>query len=161
MKYFFLILVFVIGASPSLFGQAPIPTNPNGAIEQQLKTLMQTEYTAGQRNDTATIDRIWAAEYTSTGPKGSVANKAQMLNYYKTAPLSQTRLGPLMLSDVQVHTYGDVAVMTGRVTGTNQIGRPSGASLRFTRLHTGRKGQWLVVASHLSRVEPAPQVKTK
>ncbi len=157
MRFLLPILLVIIALTPAAFGQT---SNPNAAVEQELRTLMQTEYTAGMRNDVATINRIWADEYVSTGPKGQTTNKTQMVNYYKTAPLSSTKVGPMVLNDVQVHVYGDVAVMTGRATGTLQNGKPAGASLRFTRVHVKRQGQWVIVANHLSRIEPEPKRKT-
>jgi ketosteroid isomerase-like protein len=160
MKYLFAVLLFMIVVSLPAFGQTPKPPDPNAAVEQELRALMQTEYAAGMHNDVATINRIWADEYVSTGPKGQTTTKAQMLSYYKTAPLSQTKVGPMALNDVQVHVYGDVAVMTGRATGTLQNGTPAGASLRFTRVHVKRQGQWVVVANHLSRIEPNQKPKT-
>jgi ketosteroid isomerase-like protein len=83
-----------------------------------------------------------------------------MLKYYKTAPVSQSRITPLQLQDVQVQVYGDVAVMTGIATGTSAAGKPAGNSVRFTRVNVKRQGQWIVVASHLSRVESLTQAKT-
>lgn len=82
MKYFFLIL-FVIGVSPSSFGQAPIPTNPNGAIEQQLKTLMQTEYTAVS----ATIRQLSIA----SGPLSTPAQDQRVAWLTKLKCLTITR----------------------------------------------------------------------
>ena len=160
MKFSLPVLLFLVAVSAYSFGQTPKAPDANAAVEQELRALMQTEYVAGMRNDVATISRIWADEYVSTGPKGQTTTKAQMLSYYKTAPLSQTKVGPMALNDVQVHVYGDVAVMTGRATGTLQNGKPAGASLRFTRVHVKRGGQWVVVANHLSRIEPTPKPKT-
>jgi len=159
MKFLLPVLFLMIAVSPCSFGQTPKPADANAAVEQELRALMQTEYTAGMRNDVATINRIWGDEYVSTGPKGQTTTKAQMLSYYKTAPLSQTKVGPMALNDVRVNVYGDVAVMTGRATGTLQNGTPAGASLRFTRVHVKRGGQWLVVTNHLSRIEPEPKRK--
>jgi ketosteroid isomerase-like protein len=160
MKFLLPVLLFMIAVSPCSFGQTPKPADPNAAVEQELRALMQTEYNAGMRNDVATINRIWGDEYVSTGPKGQTTTKAQMLSYYKTAPLSQTKVGPMAINDVQIRVYGDVAVMTGRATGTLQNGKPAGASLRFTRVHVKRGGQWVVVTNHLSRIEPEPKRKT-
>lgn len=159
MKFLLSTLLFMIAVSPCSFGQTPKPPDANAGVEQELRALMQTEYTAGMRNDVATINRIWADEYVSTGPKGQTTTKTQMLNYYKTAPLSDVKVGPMALNEVQVHVYGEVAVMTGRATGTLQNGKPAGASLRFTRVHVKRQGQWVVVANHLSRIEPVPNRK--
>ena len=159
MRFLLPVFLCIIAVSSYSFGQTAKPSDPNYAVEQELRSLMQAEYTAGMRNDVATINRIWADEYVSTGPKGQTTTKAQMLSYYKTAPLSHTKVGPIALNDVQVHVYGDVAVMTGRATGTLQNGTPAGASLRFTRVHVKRGGQWVVVTSHLSRIEPEPKRK--
>ncbi|MGH9931891.1 MAG: nuclear transport factor 2 family protein [Pyrinomonadaceae bacterium] len=159
MKYFLSVLMFTIAVSTNSFGQIPKPADANAGVERELRALLQTEYTAGMHNDIATINRIWADEYVSTGPKGQTTTKAQMLSYYKTAPLSDTRVGPMAINDVQVNVYGDVAVMTGRATGTLQNGKPAGASLRFTRVHVKRQGQWIVVANHLSRIEAEPKRK--
>jgi len=163
MRHSLLVLLFVASAStvslaqtPSIGNQAKLSISP---VQQELMALMQTEYTAGLRNDVGTIDRIWGDEYISTGPKGQAASKAQMLKYYKTAPVSQAKITPLQLQDLQVHVYAEVAVMTGVATGTSAAGKPVGNSVRFTRVHVKRQGQWVVVASHLSRVESLTQAK--
>ena len=164
MRHSLVILLLWISASTVAVAQTAATGNPPkvaiSPVQQELAALMQTEYAAGLRNDIATIDRIWGDEYISTGPKGQAASKAQMLKYYKTAPVSQAKVTPLQLQDLQVHVYGDVAVMTGIATGTSAGGKPAGNSVRFTRVHVKRQGQWVVVANHLSRVESLTQAKT-
>jgi ketosteroid isomerase-like protein len=159
MKFLLPVFLFVMVVSTCAFGQTPGTSGANAAVESELSALMQTEYAAGMHNDAATINRIWGDEYVSTGPKGQTTTKAQMLGIYKAATPSQGKVSPMLLNDVQVHVYGDVAVMTGRATGTLANGKPAGASLRFTRVHVKRGGQWVVVANHLSRIEAAPKPK--
>ena len=160
MRLLLPLLMFMIVVSSSSLGQTPKSSAANVGVEQELRALMQTEYAAGMRNDVATINRIWGDEYVSTGPKGQTTTKAQMLSYYKTAASSQTKFGPVALSDVKIQVYNDTALMTGRATCTLPNGTPAGASLRFTRVHVKRNGQWVVVATHLSRLEPEPKRKT-
>jgi len=157
MRFSLPAFLFMIVVSACAFGQTPRTPDANAAVEAELTALMQSEYAAGMHNDAATINRIWGDEYVSTGPRGQTTTKAQMLAIYKAATPSQSKVSPMMLNDVQVHVYGDVALMTGRATGTLANGKPAGASLRFTRVHVKRGGQWVVVANHLSRIEPEPK----
>ena len=154
------LLVFVasLHASGQAANRDPAPqAAPGGSVEQELEVLMQREFVAGMASDVAAIRQIWADEYIGTGPKGQVSDKAQMIQYYSTTPGSKDGSGTLKFDEVKTNVYGDVAVMTGRVTRTAQNGAPAGPNLRFTRVHVRRGGRWQVIASHLSLLEAPRQ----
>ena len=85
MRHSLVVLLLLISASTTAITQTTSPRNPEtvapSPVQQELIALMQTEYTAGLRNDAGTINRIWGDEYISTGPKGHTPSKAQMLKY--------------------------------------------------------------------------------
>lgn len=62
MKNLFLILVFMIGVSPSSFGQAPKPTNPNAAIEQELRKTVRSERSSIPRQKETRPRPVWSNE---------------------------------------------------------------------------------------------------
>ncbi len=164
MRKLILTAFLLSAASAVVFGQA---VNRGGAItqqfvqgggiEQELEALMQREFVAETTSDVATIRQIWADEYIATGPKGQLSNKAQMIQYYSITPASKEKSGSLKFDEIKANVYGDVAVMTGRVTKVGQNNLPAGPSLRFTRVHVRRGGRWQVVASHLSLLESPRQ----
>jgi ketosteroid isomerase-like protein len=72
----------------------------------------------------------------------------------KTRALEMCRTGPPVTSAVDqltVRVYGDTAIVTGR----NRVAVSGGAqtiTLRFTDVFVRRDGNWIVVASHATRI---------
>lgn len=54
-----------------------------------------------------------------------------------------------------VPTFGDAAVVTGQTTATSASEPAETVVLRFTDLFIRRDGEWMVVASHATRVAAA------
>ena len=130
----------------------PVATATPAATENVEQTIRQLETERSQailRGDFATLERVYADDFSMVSTSGAVRNKAQFIADHKSGVLkteSQT------FADVNVRVYGDAAVVTGLMT---QKGRDKGkdvsGQIRFTRVYVKRNGQWQFVAGHNSR----------
>jgi ketosteroid isomerase-like protein len=117
-----------------------------GGAEQDVLRAHDQVLDAIGRADTAALERLYADDYTITGPGGGVASKAERLAALKASP--NTAQPP---EEVKVRVYGDAAVVTGRLTGTVP-GQGSPAAMRYIQVWVKRGGQWQLVASQLTRI---------
>jgi uncharacterized protein (TIGR02246 family) len=119
-------------------------------VEQTIRRLDRERSQAIVRGDTATLERIYADDYSAVGTSGAVRNKAQAIADNKSGAL---KIESQSFDNVNVRVYGDTAVITGVAT---QKGRDKGkdisGQIRFTRVYVKRNGQWRIVAGHASRV---------
>lgn len=119
-------------------------------VEQTIRRLENERSQAIVRGDIATLERIYADDFSNVGSSGAVRNKAQLMADNKSGALkveSQT------LDNVNVRAYGDAAIATGLATlkGLDK-GKDISGQFRFTRVYVKRNGQWQVVAAHNSRI---------
>lgn len=117
--------------------------------EIELIELQQLLVKAWLTGDRATVERIIAADWTSTGPDGRTADRATVLAQVFETGVHMIRA--LKVDDVKARVFGDAAVVTGRTHG---IGEFEGAGydviIRFTDMFVRREGRWQAVASHAS-----------
>jgi uncharacterized protein (TIGR02246 family) len=126
---------------------APIQTEN---VEQTIRRLDSERSQAIVRGDTATIERIYADDYSAVNTSGAVRNKAQAIADHKSGAL---KIESQSFDNVSVRVYGDAAVITGVVTQKGQDkGKDISGQSRFTRVYVKRNGQWRIVAAHSSRV---------
>ena len=111
-----------------------------GEIEQQIAK-------AWVDRDQPAIEAILAPDWSVTDPTGQVLTKAQVIR--ETFGSTERRIDAMVVDDVHVRLFGDVAVATGRnrATGSYQ-GAEVSVVLRFTDVFARRDGQWQAVASH-------------
>lgn len=146
---------FAIGNESVASSAIPDATTTQASTETVEQTIRRLETERSQailRGDFATLERIYADDFSMVGTSGAVRNKAQFIADHKSGALkteSQT------FADVNVRVYGDAAIVTGLMT---QKGRDKGkdvsGQIRFTRVYVKRNGQWQFVAAHNSRVQP-------
>lgn len=117
--------------------------------EQTLAELQQILAKAWVARDRATIERIIAPEWTSTGPDGTITTRAQVLADVFERGIH--RIQQVDIDNVRVRVFGDAAVVTGRTHG---VGSVSGTSydvrIRFTDVFVRLGSRWQAVASHAS-----------
>ena len=117
-------------------------------ILAQLQQALAKAWVAGDR---ATIERIIAPDWRSTGPDGQTSDRASILADVFEKRVHQIR--QVKIDDVLVRVFGDAAVVTGRTHGIgNFAGTPYDVIIRFTDSFVRREGQWTAVASHASVV---------
>lgn len=119
-------------------------------VEQTIRRLENERAQATLRRDTATLERIYADDFSTVGTSGAVRNKAQWLADNKSGAMkveSQT------FDNVNVRVYGDAAIVTGLATQKGQDkGKDISGQVRFTRVYVKQSGQWLLVGGHNSRL---------
>ena len=117
--------------------------------ELLLAELQQALAKARVSADRATIERIIAHDWRSTGPDGQVRDRAGVL-----ADVFETglhRIHRVEIDDVNVRLFGDAAVVTGRTHGVGEVeGSTYDVVIRFTDTFVRRQGRWQAVASHAS-----------
>jgi ketosteroid isomerase-like protein len=102
------------------------------------------------KKDAAGLGAILADDYVSTDEMGHVFDKAAVLARLKAG---QRNFQTMKLSDLHVHAYGDVAVVTGvnTVTGTTD-GKTTAPKVAFTDTYLKQNGTWRAIATHVSEV---------
>jgi len=117
---------------------------------QALIALENKWVTALTRAEIATLDSILAENYVDTDEHSQRSNKADLLSVLKAGDL---KMESIALSDLQVHDYGDAAVVIGSSAQVGNFkGSPLAAKILFTDTFIRRNGKWIVVASHRSAI---------
>ena len=120
--------------------------------ETELIELQQTLAEAWLAGDRATVERIIAPEWTSTGPDGSTTDRAAVLTQVFETAAHKIRV--LEVGNVKARVFGDAAVVTGRTHGVGEFeGFAYDVVIRFTDTFVRREGRWQAVASHASLVQ--------
>ena len=120
-------------------------TSDQAKDEVQLKQLVQTWDAAFVKGDTATLDRLLAAEFAFVGgPK-----KAEYLASFKTRPADAVQSA--VSTDFQVQVYGDTAVLVGldTISGQNK-GQPQVTKWLYMDVWVKRDGRWQCVKTYSS-----------
>jgi ketosteroid isomerase-like protein len=127
------------------------PAQGTGVTAQALIAVENKWVDALMKSDTAALDSIFADTYVDTDEHSQRSDKQGVLSVLKSGDL---KMESIKLSDMQVHDYGDAAVVIGSAA---QAGNFKGQSLVpkiiFTDTFIKQNGKWRAVASHRS---PAP-----
>ena len=144
-----LILALIVG----LAGRASWSMGLSAQTDSVRQALTQMERDWAQamaKRDQATLDRILAADYSSTNADGEVSTKAQGDADIKAGVL---KYDSFVVDDMNVRLFGDTAVVTGRSTLKGSYkGKDISGQNRFTDVFVRRDGRWQVVTTHFSRV---------
>ena len=136
--------VLVVAAFNIGMEQASKDTATITDIEQQLAK-------AWVERDQPTVERILAPEWSVTDAAGRVLTREQVVQ--ETFGSVDRRVDAMVIDDVKVRMFGDMAVATGRTRATGSYrGTSASVVLRFTDVFIRRGGRWQVVASHGSTV---------
>lgn len=143
-------IVLVVMLSPT------VAANQDGGPERDRAALAQIQQDLAKAwvsGDRATIERIIAPEWRSTGPDGRSSDRASVVGDVFEKRVHRIRR--LEIDDVRVQVFGDAAVVTGRTHGTGDFrGTPYDVVIRFTDTFVRRANQWQAVASHSSLEAP-------
>ena len=160
MKRILVITLLTFATASLAVAQTPDKSKPTGekvaatsSAEQELTKLDRDLRDAAVRNDTALFARIATDDYTSTGPVGTVANKARAIEGAKNAKFES-----IDLSDVRVQDYGNAAVLTGRATVKGRAGEQDiSGQYRYIRVFVKQDGQWRLAAFQVTSIAQQPQ----
>jgi ketosteroid isomerase-like protein len=117
--------------------------------EAEVRAVERAWTDAIVHNDVATLDQILAPEFRLTDSAGRVTTKADNLAGMRETP---TKFETYDTTDLQVHVWGDTAVVTGRsvLRGTGVKGAFA-RDITFTDTLARIDGRWRAVAAHTSR----------
>ena len=126
----------------------PVPRT--GATTQALIGLENKWVDALVKSDAAALDSIFARTYVDTDEQSQRSDKQGVLSALKSGDL---HIASIKLSDMQVHVYGDAAVVIGAAAQAGNFkGQPLTAKIIFTDTFIKQNGKWSAVASHRSAV---------
>lgn len=119
--------------------------------EKQVRELRNTLNQALLKGDVATLDRVFADEFTIIRPNGMAVGKAEAI---KDVASGKTKFESIEDLDSKFHSYGHTAVMTTVEKMTGQVGgNPFSNQLRNTYIFVDRgDGQWVVVLRQMTPI---------
>jgi len=130
-----------LGVLALLAGHGSRAQTPRSA-EQELMALDQASNDAQVKKDRATLERLWGDDYLYTHSNGSVLNKAQDIADTMSGDMTWTAA---RLDDLKVKLYGDVGIVTGRLTMEGKARQYASGPRRFTDIFVKRNGRWQLV----------------
>jgi ketosteroid isomerase-like protein len=114
-------------------------TNP---VERELMDLVQRYNDAQVKRDRPTLEKLWADDYLYTHSNGAVMTKVQDIADTMSGDMTWTAA---RLDDMKVRLYGDVGIVTGRLTMEGTAKQYASGSRRFTDIFVRRGGRWQLV----------------
>ena len=155
MKQAIAIAALLLAGVASTAAQSPT----SNRTEQELKRLTREVSDSALRGDKAVAERYLADKYIETDGFGKVATRAKVLANYPGVPASMK--ATMDLEDIQVHVYGDTAVVSTRgVMHLEANGQKIINSYRVTDIWMRRNAGWQLIAEHYSNI-PAERVPAK
>ena len=132
---------------------ASAQTPADKQVEQELLKITREMIDTSLRGDKSAYERYTADTYIETDFYGAVTTKARVLDNFLAPPSSMKPT--LEIQDVQVHVYGDTAVMSSRgIYRAEANGQKITNSFRTTDVWLRRDGRWQLIASHGSQIPP-------
>jgi TonB family protein len=102
------------------------------------------------RNDVEAVAECLAEELTYTHSSGATETKAQFLETLRTGRVRYERIEP---TDVAVHLYGDVVVVTGRSSmHVRSDGELQVFDVKFVEVDRWSDGRWQLIAWQSTRI---------
>jgi ketosteroid isomerase-like protein len=131
--------------------QQSVAQSADAAAEQEVRQTIEKYRTALLKRDAATLERIWADDYTFTNGAGEIHSKADRLANLKSGATSLDSISEE--EDMKVRVYGNVAVATSRVTIKGQYSGKQSSGL-YRSIHVWVKGAagWQLVANQITPV---------
>jgi ketosteroid isomerase-like protein len=123
-----------------------MPENtPNSATTAAVARQDEQFTQAALRVDAPILESIMSDDYIFIGGEGQITDKAGHIAALKSGDRKYTSLKS---SDVRVRTYGDTAVLTGRVTAEASVnGQDISGQYLVTRVYVNQGGRWEIVSA--------------
>jgi len=132
-------------------GSAPGQTTTGDDVEQEIRKLDLKEADAVLRGDFATVEQLWAPDYTVNNPFNQVVKASA--GPIRTGALSYVSF-VREIESVQLH--GDTVIVMGRETVVPTTGSPdAGRTIRrrYTNIWMKREGRWRLTARHANNIQ--------
>ena len=125
--------------------------DPKESALVKLSGLTRIYDSALIRNDTGTIKKMLADEYTFVNAEGQVLNKEQQL---QNLLVSEIKWETGKSEDVQTTLLGNAAVSIGTFRGSGTYrGNPISINERFSLFWIKRDTSWLLASEHVSVIQ--------
>jgi len=111
------------------------------SVESQLKKLEREWFDAVAKNDSVTLNRIFAPDFTAINTDGSTIDKAGMT---KMLSSGRIKLDEIRTDEFRLRQYGATAIVTGQATYIRD-GKELGTS-SHQEVWVRRAGRWQVVS---------------
>jgi len=148
MKHSIPVLLLVVTVLTIAQAQKNAQAQGTDTTAETLTTLEEKWVAALAKSDTATLNSILSDSYVDTDEHGQRTDKQGVLSVLKSGDL---KFESIKLSDMQVHHYGDAAVVTGAAAQAGNFrGQPLMPKIVFTDTFIRQNGKWRAVASHRS-----------
>ena len=148
MKRTIALVVLIVAGVGVSWAQKDRPGQASEAATQALINVEHNWVDALVKSDMATLDSIFADNYVDTDEHSHRGGKEDVISFLKSGDL---KLDSIKLSDMQVHLYGDAAVVIGSSEQAGSfLGGPVAAKIIFTDTFVKENGKWRAVASHRS-----------
>ena len=148
MKFFTFGLLLLLVAFVSLTGKGSPQSNPREADTRELERLEKVWNDAHERGDAEALESLWSDDLEVDVPRMPVMNKAGAVSFARSGRMKFLHYAT---SDIRIRTYGDTAVVSGRLQRTRQInGKELSDDWRFTKVYVRQAQQWRVVSFHAS-----------
>jgi ketosteroid isomerase-like protein len=144
MKRMKLLAAMLLVCATAGFGQTQ--TKSDDAVQGKLLMLEKMWFEAGNTANADRMSALMADDFMALTPGGVVIDKQGLLPNTE----NPSRLPKLQLRDEKVQTYGDTAVIMGKLV-SEESGGPSFLS---TCVFQKRGAKWLIVAVQLSPTKP-------
>jgi ketosteroid isomerase-like protein len=151
MKPLLLAALISFIALPLAPSQTPSSTD-NKTAEQEVRAAIEQYGTALTKRDAATLEKIWADDYTFINGKGAVLTKAQRLENLKSGSTTLDSINEE--EEIKVRVYGgDTAVAISRVTIKGQYsGKQSSGQYRSSHTWARTPSGWQLIRKQLTPV---------
>jgi ketosteroid isomerase-like protein len=141
-------IAFAVSVAVLMFGVTMLAKTQTGSVEQEIQKLENVWGDALIKHDPAPIDKMLVDDFIGTTPDGQVYTKAQLLEEVKS---SKEDIISMVDSEVKVHVYGDVAVISALNTIKARVeGKETTILDRYTDTWVKQGGSWKCVAGHSS-----------
>ena len=150
-KRIFLVSLLAIVSTGSMMAQARTgaatrsTASPTALAESQLKKLEREWFNAVVKNDAATLDRIFAADFLAINSDGSFIDKVKMIEMIKSGKM---KLDEIKTDEFKLRLYGTTAIVTGRSTyirGGRELGSSGHQSVWVKRAGRWRAISWVSI----------------
>ena len=121
---------------------------------QAIEDFLAEWAAAGQADDTTTLERLLASDFTAVGPLGFTLSREAWLARHHHGDLCYEAFS---VSEVAARTHGGTTIVIARNdTRGSYRGHPIPEAVRATFVLTGDEGRWRLAAMHMSFIAGTP-----
>jgi len=130
---------------------APASARPAPSPAAEVLRTDDARIRARAAGDVATLNRIYADDYSLITAEGDVRTRQDQLGELSSGKL---HFAPLVPTERKVRMFGNVALVVSRdPAGIVRNGQQIGGDLRMVRVYVRRDGRWQLVSAQATRVE--------